>query len=455
MQTIHVYAGKILKEAGMKKFVIVLLVLFYVVFSVGAAGNQEETKSKISSFDWKNLEGESLRIVGLKFYYSNYIEEYIQEFKDLTGIDVSLDLYPEDQMRQKLVVELASGQPSFDVFMTAGANREGYMYSSAGWYEDLNPFINSSVLTNSEFDVDDFLPAVFNGQDIDGNQIAVPLNAVTWLLYYRSDVFTEAGLNPPETLEDMLVSAKQLDGEDFYGYAGRGTVSQIVATWSKLLFSFGGSWVNDDRTKATINSEAAIKATEMYVELMTKYSNPGALSNGWPEVQALMSQGQTAMILDASAWNGVFQNPEKSAVVGKVGFAVPPAAKGKDTVTELWSWNMAISPFSDNKEAAWYFIQWATGKEMQERVQSDGFPTSRNSSWNCDAYTAVADAAWLEAVQESFKYARPTNNPPVIPYKEFLDLTAQALIDTIQGKGSAEENLNEANVAIQDLLDDQ
>ena len=41
--------------------------------------------------------------------------KYIKEFTDLTGIQVESEQVPEQQQRQKAVIELSSGKPSFDV----------------------------------------------------------------------------------------------------------------------------------------------------------------------------------------------------------------------------------------------------------------------------------------------------------------------------------------------------
>ena len=44
------------------------------------------------------------------------LQKYAAEFKDLTGITVESEIIPEQQQRQKAVIELTSGKPSFDVW---------------------------------------------------------------------------------------------------------------------------------------------------------------------------------------------------------------------------------------------------------------------------------------------------------------------------------------------------
>src|SRR6185436_9055921 len=45
-------------------------------------------------------------------------------------------------------------------------------------------------------------------------------------------------------------------------------------------------------------------------------------------------------------------------------FAANPAAKAP--TPNVWIWSLALSSFSKQKDAAWYFIQWATSTEHEE-----------------------------------------------------------------------------------------
>jgi hypothetical protein len=46
---------------------------------------------------------------------SDLLVEYQPEFEELTGITVTSDVVPEQQQRQKQIIEFTSGNPSFDV----------------------------------------------------------------------------------------------------------------------------------------------------------------------------------------------------------------------------------------------------------------------------------------------------------------------------------------------------
>ena len=53
---------------------------------------------------------------------------------------------------------------------------------------------------------------------------------------------------------------------------------------------------------------------------------------------------------------------ESSPVKGKVGYVRAPVKETTDSGW-LWSWNLGISAESDEQDAAWEFVRWATSKE--------------------------------------------------------------------------------------------
>src|SRR3981081_4569552 len=64
---------------------------------------------------WKKYAGTKLEVVLAKGPRGDNLQKNIKEFTELTGIQVESEQIPEQQQRQKAVIELASGKPSFDV----------------------------------------------------------------------------------------------------------------------------------------------------------------------------------------------------------------------------------------------------------------------------------------------------------------------------------------------------
>lgn len=382
-------------------------------------------------FDWRQAQGTEIRVLALRAWFTDHFKDRLPEFERLTGIRVVFEDYPEDALRQKLAVEMAARNRAIDLFHT-GTSLEGRRLHASGWYADLNPLIRDPSATSPDWDRSDFFDSVWAAQQFGELQVSVPLQAVTQVLFYRRDLFEAAGIKPPGTLDEMEEAARRLHSPpSVYGFTSRGRRTQAPYSWAHFLYAHGGSWLSPVGA-AGIGSPAAITATAQYARILRSFGDPGVADNGPIEVQTLFAQGRAAMILDAASWAGVFDNPDRSRVVGR--WAVAPAPRGPAGATyELWAWSMAISPFSQKKRAAWLFLQWATSKEMQRPLQLRGFPMPRKSLWADAEWRARVEPSWLHTVLLQFRTAKPIGHPPVIAASEVVDTVGTAINKVLAG----------------------
>ena len=88
-----------------------------------------------NGFDWKKHEGTTVRLLLNQHPYTDAMIANLENFKELTGMDVEYDVFPEDVYFDKVTAALASGSSEYDAFMT-GAYMT-WTYGPAGWVEDL------------------------------------------------------------------------------------------------------------------------------------------------------------------------------------------------------------------------------------------------------------------------------------------------------------------------------
>src|ERR1700759_1491681 len=81
---------------------------------------------------WKKYAGTKLEVLLAKGPRGDNMQKYIKEFTDLTGIEVESEQVPEQQQRQKAVIELTSGKPSFDVIHLS-YHVQQRQFETAGW----------------------------------------------------------------------------------------------------------------------------------------------------------------------------------------------------------------------------------------------------------------------------------------------------------------------------------
>ena len=67
------------------------------------------------AFNWQQCKGQTITVSLTKNPRADNLQAHEKEFEALTGIKVLSEQMPEQQQRPKMVMELASGQPSFDV----------------------------------------------------------------------------------------------------------------------------------------------------------------------------------------------------------------------------------------------------------------------------------------------------------------------------------------------------
>jgi multiple sugar transport system substrate-binding protein len=155
------------------------------------------------------------------------------------------------------------------------------------------------------------------------------------------------------------------------------------------------------------------------------------------------------MYYDGVNFANIWEDREKSKVAGKVGYAVFPRGPGGQWAATFTP-GMAISRFSRNKEAAWYFVQWSCNKQNFVREMLAGVGVPRVSSLSAPEVKAKRKypPEWYDAYLESLKVAR-LGVPEIVGVTEYRDIIGVAIEKAIEG---ADVRM-EAQKEFQELLD--
>ena len=120
--------------------------------------NAAATQALAADFDWKKFQGTKLHLLLNKHPYADAMIADLDNFKGLTGMDVTYDIFPEDVYFDKVTAALSSKSSQYDAFMT-GAYMT-WTYGPAGWIEDLNTWIKDPTKTNPKYDWEDVQPGL-------------------------------------------------------------------------------------------------------------------------------------------------------------------------------------------------------------------------------------------------------------------------------------------------------
>lgn len=391
-------------------------------------GGETAAAQADGEFDWKQFDGEEIRVVLNQHPWQEAIQPKIEEFTELTGIQVEAEALPEQQFRQRVQVEMTGGSSDLDVFMTSVQN-EGAKFATNDWYEDLRPYAEDASLTGEEYELADLSESVLEGHTFDGVLAGIPIQLETQMLFYRKDILEEAGVEVPTTLEELEQVAAEIDDPSgTRAFVARGKGASAVTQIATYLFNYGADWTAEGSTEPAFNTPEGIEAFDYYTSLIREYGPDGAANMSWEEALPLFQQGQVAMYTDASTFLPQVQEESTDEVKENVGFAKMPSGPGGDHQT-FNGWALGMSPFSENKDAAWYFVQWATSPDMVETLtQEGGIAGARQSVDFGDSFPED----WVTAFTESLPKARP-QLPQVIPVPEVRDAIGTAVVAGLQG----------------------
>ena len=138
---------------------VVLMALLCAVMVSGTAQAQ---------VDWKQFQGTEVRFLMNKHPFTTFIEPKVAEFEKLTGIKVVMEVFPEDQYRNKRTIELNAGG-KLDGYMIMPGQDDLY-YWKAGWLQPMDDYIKDPKLTDAGLGPQGFLRELH--QSLDGGRQA-------------------------------------------------------------------------------------------------------------------------------------------------------------------------------------------------------------------------------------------------------------------------------------------
>jgi multiple sugar transport system substrate-binding protein len=406
-------------------------------------------------FEWKRFKGEKIEIALQKSPFHDVLQKYEPEFTALTGIEVGSEQIPEQQYRQKLAIEFASGKPSFDACYVAQATQKR-LFGKGKWLADLRPLIADPSLTAPDLDFADFSKASIEaGTQADGRVDTLPMTFHYNILMYNKELFQKKGIAPPANFAALVEAAAKLNdpANGVSGFVARGLKNANTPIWTSFLLGYGVDSIGKDGRLNTDGPEA-IAAAEMYQKLVRDNGPAGVVGFNWYECQALYLQGKAAMWIDTSSVGALTADPAKSKMAASAGFIVmPPGPKAHRA--PVFASGVGIAAASKKIGPSWFWVQWATGKAMQTRQVAGGYGASGRSSVFEAAKKstdAKLNAEWLDAVLKSTAIAYPVL-PDIVAGSEFRDVYGVALTNMLAPGANPAVELKKATETFKPILE--
>jgi multiple sugar transport system substrate-binding protein len=399
--------------------------------------------SQAQDIDWQQQSGTILKLLFNEHPWTEGLRPHIEEFEALTGIDVELTALAEDLYFDRMNLAVRSKKSVADVYFVPmdGAAYEQYQ---AGAMTSLTPYLDDVSKTAADYDLADIpasfrLGATFPPGDPSAELYSMPIAFEAYTLFYNKEIVDEYldGV-VPTTMDDLVAAAQMIteeSGGKIFGATMRGqrSASLVDTLTGVVLNDWGGAeatlpqniWFDGDWDKPRFNDPKIASGLAHYAGLL-KAGPPNILSFNWSDASRFFSQGRAAFFIDASLFGPGFEDPASSKIAGNVGYAPLPAANGNVGHHGHWLWGLSVPANSENADAAWLFIQWATSKEMDVAIGKSTGGAPRLSTWDNADYTSSLDAGYVTALQTAM-----LNTNPTVVFTEGWGEVVIQIVDTI------------------------
>jgi multiple sugar transport system substrate-binding protein len=397
------------------------------------------------SFDWMKYSGSEVTFLISEHPVTNGVRSVLEQFTAETGIVVNIDAMAENLYFDRMELALRASEGVADVYFQPMDSTAFTQYSN-GLVKSLSPYLNDPAMTSPDYDFADFpsgfLVATEYPPDAETKEnFGIPVSFEAYILFYNKDLVDQyLGGVVPATMPELIAAAKKINSESGGTVAGavmRGIRSDtIMDTVTGMVFNQygddmvslpGNVWFEGDWTMPRLTDPRIYGGLADYAGMMQAGpTNIQAID--WPDASLLFSQGKAAFFIDASLFGPGFEDPNASVVAGRVGYAsLPPIAEGVESRTGHWMWGFGIPANAQNPEAAWYFIQWMTKKDIAAQIGAFHGGATRLSSWSDPVYTEKLNAEYVATVQTVMQTSKTT-----VVFRQGWKEYALAIADVIQ-----------------------
>ncbi len=197
-------------------------------------------------------------------------------FTPNTGVKVNVEIVDPGALMNAV---MAGRGPN--VVLSVGANQP-VDFALRNAVEDLTQF------EGWEETFSHYTASSYEQYSLDGHIYGIPETQTFNVMFYRTDVMEELGLEPPQTWQELIEMMPTIQGNNLSvgiptaaGSSTTATASTAVASntpdlslYFTLLYQYGGDMYNEAGTKTVVDGEAGVKAFKDYVRYFNDYGLP-------------------------------------------------------------------------------------------------------------------------------------------------------------------------------------
>lgn len=413
-----------------------------------------------TQYDWGKFPGYTLKVklIGGTQYEKLYTR--IPEWEKATGAKVEIVSSKNHfELDREIKQDIASGSITWCV----GSNHTSFAPQYGDLYIDLKEVIPKTTL-------DEFVPGTLASSIVAGRLVQLPRVTDVSNLYYQKDLYENADnkakykakfgtdLAPPKTYDEFKQQIIFFaNPPNLYGTAFAGKDEGMTGRFMEIVRANGGDMF-DANWNPTFNSQAGIDALQWFVDIYNAKAVPaGTVNYTWDDIGQAFAAGTLAVDLDWPGFAAFYNDPAKSKVAGKVGFAVSPVGTAGKRGGWSGSHSFSVTQACDNKPAAVSFVTFLTDDQSElMEARAGNLPTRtkvfkdvvEEFKQGSTPYMADMFSIWEQSLADA-------RTPPLVPqWIEVSNVLWPELQAAIVGQKTPKEALDTAAAKAKQIMED-
>jgi multiple sugar transport system substrate-binding protein len=247
------------------RWTVLSLLAVLAALAAGCGGDDDD------GGDSGSIKGETLTVWNNEFQPDRMkaTEDILADFTKETGVKTKLVAVPEDQLATLMTNAAAAGKLP-DVVLATPVG-DSHTYAREELFDS-----DAAQEVVDKLGADTFSKKALDLVSQDGKATGVPSDGWGQLLIYRKDMFDKAGIDTPESLDDIRAAAEKLNTGGVAGITlatapGDGFTSE---TFEHVGLASGCQLVNDSGD-VTFDSPECVEALKWYGDVASNYSVEG------------------------------------------------------------------------------------------------------------------------------------------------------------------------------------
>ncbi len=298
--------------------------------------------------------------------FMNQLKDNVKQFnKEHDNIEVKFQQLAWGDYSQKLLSAVQAGNPpdvgGGDSGIPFNMNAQGQTMDISDLYEEWE----------QDGTFDDMADWAYEKWQLDGKALGITWQFDQRAIFYRTDIFEEAGIEPPTTWDELLAAAEALhkpdEGQTGIAFPGKQGTYDTDQFYMTFVMQAGGG-LGDEEGNPTFDSPEQLEALE-FVKELSQYGAKGTPSWTFTEVLKEFNQGKAAMAF-GGGWFLADIEANAPALADKIGVLPvligPGGEEAQHSVSFANPW--MIYNQTECPQEAKTFVKWMMKKENIQKL---------------------------------------------------------------------------------------